>query len=156
MSGVYYACVRAQFSAAHTVKTKGKWEPVHGHNYQVSLCVGRKRLDRHGMVVDFTYLKEVLQTLLERVDHKVLVPSANPDVKIVKKNGRIHLDIEGRKYLFPVKDVVALPTQNTTAEEIAKWVFEGVKVAIEAEEVRVEVYESPTSYVVLSKKLVDD
>jgi len=45
---------------------------VHGHNFDVEVCVGRNDLNEIGMVEDFTLLKMTLNDILEGLDHQLL------------------------------------------------------------------------------------
>lgn len=60
------------FSAAHHLKIPGhKCSQMHGHNYRVRIeCTGR--VDRNGMVVDFHRIKELVDPIIEQLDHKCL------------------------------------------------------------------------------------
>jgi len=61
------------FSGAHRLrKYKGKCEKLHGHNWKVELAVESNQLDKLGMVLDFKFLKDRLNFVLEALDHKYL------------------------------------------------------------------------------------
>ena len=65
--------VEQSFSAAHRLMGyKGKCENMHGHNWKVRLSVSKKTLDQQGMVIDFSELKNELNDMLMKLDHKVL------------------------------------------------------------------------------------
>lgn len=64
--------VEANFSSAHNLRGyKGKCEGLHGHNWKVELVVCGK-LDKIGMVADFRIVKNKLNSILEKLDHKYL------------------------------------------------------------------------------------
>ncbi|MCX5781943.1 MAG: 6-carboxytetrahydropterin synthase QueD [Elusimicrobia bacterium] len=120
----YKASVTKSFSAAHALnKYKGKCENLHGHNWKVKVSLSSNKLDKTGMVMDFTDIKAVLKSILSRLDHKYLnkVP---PFDKI-----------------------------NPTAENIAEYIFEklikSIKLPIKINEV--EVWESETSSATVSR-----
>ena len=70
---MYKIKVELGFSSAHNLRGyKGKCEELHGHNWKVEVEVGSKKLDKTGMVMDFTYLKDKLKKVLEPMDHKYL------------------------------------------------------------------------------------
>ncbi len=70
---MYKLKVEADFSSAHNLRGyKGKCEELHGHNWKVELYVGNKDLDKTGMVLDFKFLKENLNKVLDKLDHKYL------------------------------------------------------------------------------------
>ena len=61
------------FSAAHSLRNyKGKCEALHGHNWKVEIMIGRKKLDKNGMVMDFINLKKMTGGILSRLDHGYL------------------------------------------------------------------------------------
>ncbi len=70
---MYNLKVEAHFSAAHNLRNyKGKCEELHGHNWKVEADVLCNKLDKSGMVLDFKYLKNELNKILEALDHKYL------------------------------------------------------------------------------------
>ncbi len=65
--------VEGSFSSAHNLRGyKGKCEDLHGHNWRVEIVVKASDLDDLGMVLDFKYLKNELNAILEKLDHKYL------------------------------------------------------------------------------------
>jgi len=65
--------VEGNFSAAHRLRGYlGKCEALHGHNWRVEVVVSGKRLDRCGMLFDFSKLKARLREVLENFDHRYL------------------------------------------------------------------------------------
>lgn len=64
---------RMCFDAAHFLpKYEGKCSKLHGHRWVVEVgCSGRVNKET-GMVVDFKDLKDFLQTIEDRFDHKLL------------------------------------------------------------------------------------
>lgn len=61
-----------KFSAAHHLCIEGHpCSTVHGHNYHLTVeCTGE--MDEHGMVIDFHKIKEVVQPLVDQLDHQLL------------------------------------------------------------------------------------
>ena len=65
--------VKGEFSAAHNLRHyQGKCERLHGHNYQVELFCRQMKLNKLGMVIDFTVLKALMDEILNEYDHKYL------------------------------------------------------------------------------------
>ena len=61
------------FAAAHFIPDHpGKCRNMHGHNYRVRVFVRADQLDHLGMVVDFSYLKQLMKETIGIYDHKVL------------------------------------------------------------------------------------
>jgi 6-pyruvoyltetrahydropterin/6-carboxytetrahydropterin synthase len=69
--------VEGHFSSAHNLRGyKGKCESLHGHNWKVEAEVRQKALDRTGMVMDFTLLRQALKPILDGLDHTYLNQTA--------------------------------------------------------------------------------
>ena len=65
--------VEGQFSSAHNLRGyKGRCEQLHGHNWKVEVTVAKEMLDKAGMVMDFRVLKDRLNEILDKLDHKYL------------------------------------------------------------------------------------
>jgi len=109
------------FSAAHFLTIPGhKCERLHGHNYGMSLTVEGAVDAETGFVVDFAVLKTILRPALQAVDHRVLVPAENPEVRLEASDGFTTVWVSGeRRYLFPTSQVAAVPVRDTTAERLA-------------------------------------
>ncbi len=107
--------VGGSFSSAHNLRGyKGKCEDLHGHNWRVEITVKSKKLDNIGMVLDFRYLKNKLNTVLDKMDHKYL-----NKLSIFKK-------------IIPLKKKGAKRTKfssgvNPTSENIAKYIYDQLK-----------------------------
>ncbi len=70
---MYSLKVEGNFSSAHNLRGyKGKCESLHGHNWRVEIIVKSGNLNNIGMVLDFKYLKQKLNAVLEEMDHKYL------------------------------------------------------------------------------------
>jgi len=92
---MFEAVVAMDFSAAHNLRGyRGKCEALHGHNWRVEVALAAQRLDKVGMVEDFSVKKKHLRSVLEELDHHYL------------------------------NDIEAFGQTNPTSENIAKWVFE--------------------------------
>jgi len=73
--------VTSEFNGAHNLRGyEGKCENLHGHNWKVEAVVGKKDLDKLGMVTDFKIVKNELERILDGLDHKYL-----NDLKIFRK-----------------------------------------------------------------------
>lgn len=107
------------FSSAHFITFAGhKCESLHGHNYRTQVAV-QGALGPHGYVIDFGFIKPIVRSIVDSLDHKVLLASDNPLITINDSDGHIIAHYNDRTYQFPHQDVVLLPIVNTTAELIA-------------------------------------
>ena len=65
--------IKSHFCGAHSLTGyKGLCANLHGHNWEVEIFLGGARTNRLGMLVDFKYAKEVLHTVLKKLDHRNL------------------------------------------------------------------------------------
>lgn len=70
---MYSIKVEANFSSAHNLRGyKGKCEELHGHNWKIELVISKNKLDKLGMVADFRLVKDRLNMIMEKLDHKYL------------------------------------------------------------------------------------
>jgi 6-pyruvoyltetrahydropterin/6-carboxytetrahydropterin synthase len=115
----YLVSVIRHFDAAHFLRGyTGKCEALHGHRYQVRLCLKREELDNLGMAFDFTLLKKELDTVLTKYDHHCL------------------------------NDISPFDNINPSAENIARIVYKSLQPKMEngtGKITEIEVWESPDS-----------
>ena len=70
---MYEIKIQSDFSAAHNLRNyRGKCENLHGHNWKVEVKLSSRKLDKIGMVMDFTKLKEITKDIISDLDHKYL------------------------------------------------------------------------------------
>ncbi len=113
---------RLVFSAAHFITFDGDTcEPLHGHNYHVAAEV-RGPLSENQYVVDFIALRDALQTIVDELDHRMLLPTKHPTILVTTKNREIEVTHGNRRWVFPASDCVLLPMANTTAELLARYI----------------------------------
>jgi 6-pyruvoyltetrahydropterin/6-carboxytetrahydropterin synthase len=111
------------FASAHFITFKGhQCETLHGHNYRVGVAV-EGTLDAETLfVLDFSVLKQIARQLVDKIDHKVLLPTLNPKLSYRDEGERIAVDYFGKPtYLFPKRDCALLPIPNSTAEMLAQY-----------------------------------
>jgi 6-pyruvoyltetrahydropterin/6-carboxytetrahydropterin synthase len=110
------------FSAAHFITLAGGMcEPLHGHDYRVAAEVSGP-LDENYYVVDFVALREDLKAILEELDHRVLLPTEHPIIRVVADDREVTVTWALRRWVFPRGDCLLLPVPNTTAELLARHV----------------------------------
>lgn len=108
------------FCAAHFITFAGNiCEPLHGHNYRVEATVWGE-LDENQYVVDFIALRDTLIRLTRQFDHRVLLPTEHPMIKVTMEGAEVTARYEERRWVFPASDCVLLPVANTTAELLAR------------------------------------
>ena len=125
------------FCAGHFITlTDDLCEPVHGHNWTVGVDVAGSP-DAHGMVVDFIALRDLLGGIVARLDHRMLLPAANPLLAVTTAAGptgvmETTVRFGDRRWVFPADECVILPVRNTTAEWIARWIGLELRAALVA------------------------
>src|SRR5574337_1671101 len=108
------------FCAAHFITYEGACEPLHGHNYRVSVTVeGNLQDDR--FVFNFVTLKRIMRTLVDQLDHRTLLPESNPHFHLTCAADEVTITAAQRRYVLPASDVLVLPLANTTAELLAEY-----------------------------------
>lgn len=108
------------FACSHFLIFKdGTREPLHGHNYKVTLK--GDALDLEGdMVFDFLDIKPIVREVCDSLDHKLLLPSENLNLRIDTKDDNIEIrPKDGSFFSIPKSDVLVLPLPNTSAERLA-------------------------------------
>jgi 6-pyruvoyltetrahydropterin/6-carboxytetrahydropterin synthase len=111
------------FASAHFITFRGhQCESLHGHNYRVGVAVEGAVDSECLFVLDFSVLKRIVRTLVDEIDHKVLLPTENPKLKFHETGAQLAVDYFGEpKYVFPRSDCALLPIANTTAEMLAQY-----------------------------------
>ena len=70
---MYKVKVTDRFCAAHRLNDyNGQCENLHGHNWKVKVVLSGEKLQKNGILVDFTVLKAALKETLDILDHKFL------------------------------------------------------------------------------------
>ena len=122
-----------RFSAAHfLIFPDGSAERLHGHNYRVYLEV-EGALTRHGLVLDFKRVKPVVRELLDALDEHWLLPGEHEELRASERaDGVIEVRYRERYYAAPREDVIVLPINNTSAENLATWVGRELRARLRA------------------------
>jgi len=117
------------FASAHFITFKGhQCETLHGHNYRVGVAVEGAVEAETLFVLDFSVLKQITRKLVDRIDHKVLLPTLNPKLAFREDGDRIAVDYFGQPtYVFPKRDCALLPIPNSTAEMLAQYLGSQVR-----------------------------
>jgi len=109
---MFEVSVEQTFAAGHALRDyKGKCENVHGHNFRVQVIIAGERLDSTGLLVDFIDVKKLMQSVIGRLDHQFLNEVAPFDVK------------------------------NPSAENIAEYFHDEMKIGLKETPVPVEIRE---------------
>ena len=111
-----------KFSAAHfLIFPDGSAERLHGHNYRVRARLGAE-LSPYGLVLDFKAVKPVVRGICDRLDEHWLVPGEHSELSISEEpGGSVEIRYRDRRYRAPREDVLVLPINNTSSENLATW-----------------------------------
>ena len=126
---MYELTIETHFSSAHRLRQyNGECERLHGHNYVVKVAIDYQLLDSD-FLIDFREVNSYIQSAIEKLDHKILLPGKS-DIIIIKplmNNANWLVQVQGKEYLFPKKDVVILEKINqTTSENLAIFFHEEI------------------------------
>lgn len=146
-----------RFSSAHIIPAHSSCGFIHGHSYFVDVEIEGERSGEYEFVVDFKDVKNIVRSVCKKLDHRVLIPINNKNMKfkgvshseneVDPKNDTVdstdlsvldfcnknyvEFSIKNKKYKFPMEDCVLLPLKHSSAEELsqyfAKIVFENLK-----------------------------
>ena len=150
------------FSAGHFITyNRDVCERLHGHNYRVTAEV-HGPLDENHYVVDFIALREVLKTIVDELDHHMLLPTRHPFIRVVADDREVVATCGERRWVFPRGDCVLLDVPNTTSELLARHIAERLAGDLQArtgsrpERIRVEVDECFGNVAVCELDSADD
>ena len=110
------------FCSGHFISYEGdKCERLHGHNYRASVEV-EGPLDANFYVFDFIALKRCTKALTDELDHRMMLATRNPLIRVEEGPRSVRVRYRDREWLFPRDDCVLLPIENTTAELLARYI----------------------------------
>ena len=127
----------------------GTREPLHGHNYRVQLK-GEAPALSGDMVFDFLDIKPIVREVCDSLDHKLLIPKENPQLKIHTDHKNIIIMTPDESvFSIPQSDVLLLPILNTSAERLAVYLCDQIREKVKErfgfsfKSLEVEVEETP-------------
>ncbi|MBN2123702.1 MAG: 6-carboxytetrahydropterin synthase QueD, partial [Deltaproteobacteria bacterium] len=88
---MYELKVVSHFSGAHQLRdSQSKCEQLHGHNWKVEVFLTGPELNGNGLLIDFRWIKEALEKILDLLDHRFLndldyFRDANPSSENIAK-----------------------------------------------------------------------
>ncbi len=120
-----------RFAAAHFATFAGQAEPLHGHNYQVTIELTGE-LTADAWVLDFAEVRDLGAALCRDLDHRFLLPLRNPHLQARERGGAWEVRFGPRRYLIPSGDVAPLAIENSTAECLARYLAQRLAEALRA------------------------
>jgi 6-pyruvoyl-tetrahydropterin synthase len=129
---IHVAKENLKFSAAHFIAYPGFREPLHGHNYQVGVRV-EGNLAGTGYVIDFGLIKKLTREIVDRLDEHTIIPERSDCLRIEKLPANlIRVRYEHDEFLFPAADVFLAPIVHSSAEELARYIWDELTGALSA------------------------
>jgi 6-pyruvoyltetrahydropterin/6-carboxytetrahydropterin synthase len=115
------------FASAHfLIFANGRREPLHGHNYQVSVAI-EGELDRAGVVLDFIAFKPLVKQVCDALDHRTLIQADSSTIKVRKRANEVEIVHKRQRLVLPRSDVILLPIANTSTELLAEYIAGQIK-----------------------------
>ena len=109
---MFEVSVEQSFAAGHALRNyKGKCENIHGHNWRVQVVIEGEQLDGTGLLVDFIDVKDLMGSVIARLDHQFL------------------------------NEVAPFDVTNPSAENIAEYFYQKMSAGLTATPVRVRIRE---------------
>lgn len=107
---MYQVIREIHFSYGHRlVGHAGKCRHVHGHNGRVQIEVSSEKLDKLGMVVDFSEIsRSIGKWIDENLDHVLILWEKDILVPVLREKN----------------EKILIVPENPTAEFLARWIFE--------------------------------
>ena len=141
---------RVKFSACHFLKEPLKCSRIHGHNYFITVEI-KGDLDENYFVVDFLELHKNLNSIVEPLDHYVLIPTESDYLQITEDGESVEVIKSNKRYVFPRSDVKFLPIKATTSELLAKYIHKQLKQFYNDKKLVVKIEESKGNWAIFEE-----
>src|SRR5213082_3262464 len=94
------------FCSGHFISYEGdRCERLHGHNYRAAVeVVGDLDVNRY--VFDFIALKNLTRAITDELDHRMMLATRNPFIRVEETPRGVHVHYREREWLFPAGDCV--------------------------------------------------
>ncbi len=122
---------KLRFSACHFIPNHPKCGSLHGHTYAISLRIEGEQ--KGEFIIDFESVKGIVNIICDRLDHRVLIAEKDQRLRIQKKD-EISVEIIGnnKRYVLPSEDVVFLPINSVSAEDLCTYFTKEIAVALKS------------------------
>jgi len=126
-----------KFSIAHfTLFGPMEAEPLHGHNYRVSVEIEGRQLDQAGLLADCGDVKRRIRALCAELDDRVVLPKESPWLEVVDGDEAVEVRFAERVYRLPAAEVVRLPIANTSMELLARFFWQALAAGLAPDRIR--------------------
>lgn len=122
-----------RFSSAHMIPCHEFCGGIHGHSYHVDVQVEGEKSGEFGFVADFKNVKGLARELCSKMDHKVLIPLNNEEIKFKNLEDSVEFSIRDKEYKLPAEDCCLLSLKSTSAEDMAEYFAEKLYKSLKAD-----------------------
>ncbi|MCL4345959.1 MAG: 6-carboxytetrahydropterin synthase [Candidatus Thermoplasmatota archaeon] len=134
-----------KFSAAHFIPEHSKCRRLHGHDYAIDVKIYGEL--RNGMVADFVQIKKELRTMLEEIDHKLILPVDGEGIKFEKIGNNYSIRYETFEMSIPGEFVYLCDVRHSSSEELARFLTGVLRKKVDLgdnlRKIELSVYEGP-------------
>jgi 6-pyruvoyltetrahydropterin/6-carboxytetrahydropterin synthase len=109
-----------RFSACHFIPEYPGAPRVHGYTYTVNVRIHGVP-DKEGIVIDFEHMKTKLNSIIDPLDHKVIVPR---NFIVKEDNDNIYFEVNKKTYSIPHDEVVITELSIPSAEELSQMILD--------------------------------
>ena len=113
---------KIRFSSAHVIPEYEKCGRLHGHTYAIHAKIFGEPDDK-GIILDFKLVKEILNKIILKLDHKILIPKNSKYAQIILDDKSLIMKTLGKTYKFPIEDCILLPIESTSAEILSDYIL---------------------------------
>ncbi len=141
------------WSSGHFVPSNVKCRNLHGHDYSLDIILNNLELKDNGMTIDFTIIKAIIKPLIEKMDHKFIVPGIN----LKKKNNDFYDIYVNNEFKATMKkdEIFVFKYPVGSAEYIAKYfydeILDGLKKIDNDFNMEIVVHEGPGNIAIYSR-----
>ena len=128
------------FEMAHILSKSYSKEcqKFHGHSYKLEVIIKSEVLDKNGVVMDFKKLKEIVQPIVNKLDHICLVESTVTVDRSLKEQ--------------MIRNGIYFVDYNPTAENMVKYFYDEISSYIRDFDIQINLWETKTGMVSYYKK----
>jgi 6-pyruvoyltetrahydropterin/6-carboxytetrahydropterin synthase len=113
-----------KFSAGHfTIFSAHERENLHGHNFTVHVTL-EARMQSNGMCFDYGLYKRRIEALCREWNEIFMLPEHSPYLRLEEQDDLILAHFGHEKIPFLRRDVLILPVENITVEELSRLMLE--------------------------------
>ena len=113
------------WSSGHFVPDNVKCKNLHGHDYSLDVLLSNLEIKDNGMAIDFTVIKTIIKPVIEKLDHKFIVPEA--DLKENKNNGFYDIYVNDQfKATMRKNEIFIFKYPVGSAEYLAKYLYDEI------------------------------